>query len=122
MRRLLVRAVVIAALALGVRATVFFANYPALPFYVMPPDAYEYHRLACALVRTGEFVDPSGRAGQTRRGPLFPAFLAAIYAQRGENARAAAVAGMVVSALTVGLTVFLAGWLSGPRASWIAGL
>jgi 4-amino-4-deoxy-L-arabinose transferase-like glycosyltransferase len=107
-------------LALGVRLALFAAASARDPAAFMAPDSYGYERLAHALLHQGRFADETG--AHTRRTPLYPLLLAAVYAVAGEDPRVAVGLGIGLSVLTVWLTARVAERLWGAGAGLVAGL
>src|SRR5262249_15262362 len=87
-------------------------------FQDLPPrgwDEQDYNRLAVRLVTHGDYASPTGELVSLRP-PLYPAFVAAIYAVCGlENYQAVRLIQAVLSLLTVYLAYKLGALAASPR-------
>lgn len=83
-------------------------------------DAADYDRLARGLVEGQGYVSPSGRPTAWRP-PLYPGFVAGVYAVAGEHPAAVRIAQAVVGAGTAALVYLLALWMLGPGPALLAG-
>lgn len=83
-------------------------------------DALDYNQLALNLLRIGQYTLNNQMVAE--RPPLYPAFIAGIYAIAGvENFIAVRVIQIILSAITVLFISQIANRLFGYLASWIAG-
>jgi 4-amino-4-deoxy-L-arabinose transferase-like glycosyltransferase len=102
-----------AALALRLVVALAWAPSPVA-------DAADYDRLARGLVEGRGYVSPSGQPTAWRP-PLYPGFVAAVYAVAGEHPEAVRVAQAVVGAASAALVYVLAFGLLGSGPAWLAG-
>lgn len=98
----------------------FYVSDPQRLFY--DPDSQGYYNLAVNLIDHGVFSQDATppRSPDNLRTPLYPFFLAALFALFGKSLVAVAVAQIVVSAATVVLVYGLARRLSGTAAAVVA--
>lgn len=85
-------------------------------------DSGEYLQIARNLL-AGHGFSQAARppyVADVRRTPVYPAFLALVFALPGSGARSAAAAGAIVSVLTVAATFRLVQLLAGSSAAWWA--
>ena len=117
------RALVIFLVALFFRVAMLVIVYEH-PERMFVPDSYGYVQLAINILKGNGFsleenppYTPSGH-----RTPVYPLFIAWIYAVSGENPLGVAIVQVLISAITPVLAYFLGLRLFSERAAWWGGL
>ena len=110
------------AAALALRAALAGAAWAHPERFMTEEDSAEYVRLAANLAAGRGFSQSSAAPYEpdVRRTPVYPSVLAAIVGLPGAGRRAAALAGMAISALTVLATLRLGRALGGRAVGWCA--
>lgn len=106
-------AILAAALVLRLAVAWMWAPTPAA-------DAADYERLAVGILEGNGYVTTEGEPTSWRP-PLYPAFLASVYAATGESRAAARTAQALLGTATVGMTMVIAGTVAGPGVALFAG-
>src|SRR5437763_16081597 len=110
------------AAALAVRVA-FLIPAVAHPERLMTEeDSVEYVQLARNLAAGRGFSQAAGPPydADVRRTPVYPSILAVLFAIPGTGVRAAALTGILISALTVVATARLAATVAGQAGGWWA--
>ncbi|HYM80072.1 MAG TPA: glycosyltransferase family 39 protein [Candidatus Limnocylindria bacterium] len=87
---------------------------------ILRDDAMTYHRLAVALLEHGRYAESAEGSAHTFRTPLYPAFMAGVYALAGPRPWAVLVAQAALEVGTVALLFLALTRLFPPRAAVIA--
>jgi hypothetical protein len=108
------------AAALAARAAVAAAAWTHPERFLTEEDSAEYVRLAVNLAGGHGFSQSAAAPYEpdVRRTPVYPSVLATIFLLPGAGTRAAAIAGMAISALTVLATFRLGRALAGDAVGW----
>jgi 4-amino-4-deoxy-L-arabinose transferase-like glycosyltransferase len=104
------------ALAAALRLLLFFLWAPPLV-----ADAWDYDRLARSLVEGRGYTNTRGELTSFRP-PLYPAFVAAVYALTRKSLDAVVLVQILLDLGTVALTYIAARWLFGHGAGLVAAL
>ena len=122
-RRRATAAAIVSVLLVGIAVRVFLLCWFQDTPIAVNDDIRDYNRIAINLVEHGEFADAPGKP-TSMRPPLYPAFLAAIYAVFGvENFLAVRVAQTLLGLLLVSLVYQMARKLYDRRAAlWAGGI
>src|SRR3954468_3779116 len=111
------------AAALAVRLAFLLPGLAHPERLTIEEDSVEYLQLGRNLAPAPGFSQSTAPPYEpdVRRTPVYPAVLAAIFIAPGAGARAAAIAGVLISTLTVLAAARLAWAVAGPGAGWWAG-
>ena len=102
---------VVCTIAFILRLMLFIYITPNAPIkYYANPDAYNYENIALNLVNHRVFSDElqPPYTPDVRRTPMYPMFLAGVYALSGSSKMLAVLCQLLIGSLTVGLTYLFA--------------
>jgi 4-amino-4-deoxy-L-arabinose transferase-like glycosyltransferase len=110
---------VVLAIAFACRVVVWLAALPDPTRYLSPPDSPEYVSIAHNLVAGHGFSADASPPYQPdlRRTPTYPSLLAAVFLMRDGSVTMAALVGVVLSAVAVAATFWIAARLFGRGAA-----